>query len=443
MDDEEPEGPMHEPQVDVAVVGGGLAGLAAAATAARTGARVVLLDGHPVGGRARTDDRNGFRFNRGPRALYIAGPGAKFLKTMGIRPTGGKPPLHNTMGTLGGELGLLPAGPGSLARTPLLRARSKVAVGRYLALLPRLKPERYAGTSVDGWLAGTGLADDAVALVHMLIRIATYTNNPAQLSADVAISQVQMALGKGVLYLDGGFQQLVDRLAELATGAGAELRTGQEVRAIVGELGRFELDLGDAPALHAASVVVAAGSPQAAGALTHPDGGVPASWERLGPPATAACLELGLSRPARVTTAFGVDRPLYLNHHAPPAGGLAPEGAALVHVMRYQEPDHGAGADADRAELWDHARAVGITDDLVQEQRFLSRMVVVGGYPTADQGGLPSRPPVAVEGRPGLTVAGDWVGRVGFLADAALCSGAEAGRTGAATSRPEQARVPA
>ena len=42
-------------QVDVAVVGGGLAGLAAAATAARAGRSVVLFEGAPtLGGRART-----------------------------------------------------------------------------------------------------------------------------------------------------------------------------------------------------------------------------------------------------------------------------------------------------------------------------------------------------------------------------------------------------
>ena len=59
-----------EPRVDVAVVGGGLAGLVAAATAAGGGARVVLLEPHGLGGRAATDEQHGYRFNRGPRALY-------------------------------------------------------------------------------------------------------------------------------------------------------------------------------------------------------------------------------------------------------------------------------------------------------------------------------------------------------------------------------------
>jgi len=50
----------------VVIAGAGLAGLAAAATAARAGARVLILDEKSPGGRARTDEVEGFRFNRGP-----------------------------------------------------------------------------------------------------------------------------------------------------------------------------------------------------------------------------------------------------------------------------------------------------------------------------------------------------------------------------------------
>ncbi|HTZ10385.1 MAG TPA: hypothetical protein VMB72_15035, partial [Acidimicrobiales bacterium] len=45
--------------------------------------------------------------------------------------------------------------------------------------------------------------------------------------------------------------------------------------------------------------------------------------------------------------------------------------------------------------------------------------------------GLAGRPPVAVPGRPGVFVAGDWVGPVGLLADAALDSGRAAGEAAA------------
>lgn len=430
---------MDAERFDVAVVGGGLAGLAAAATAAGHRRRVVLLDGHPFGGRARTDERGGFTFNRGPRALYLDGVGVKVLRGFGIEATGGRPPLSGARGVIGGRLGRLPGTPWELARSDVLRPRSKAALARFMVTSGRLHPDRYAGVDVDTWLATTGLPDDAVALAHMLVRVATYVNDPGHLSAEVAVGQLQMALGKGVLYLDGGFQQLVDALASVTRRRGVELRSGVSVRSLSGELGRFGVELSDGSVLEAATVVVACGSPTAAAALTHPGDTPPASWNSLGPPAAAACLELGLSRPASVTTAFGIDQPVYLNHHAPPASGLAPEGKALVHVMRYQEPGHERGADRDRQELAGIARLVGIADDLIEQERFLSRMVVTGGYPLASTGGLSARPPVLVQDRPGLSVAGDWVGPRGFLADAALASGSDAGRR-AAEAVPERSR---
>jgi phytoene dehydrogenase-like protein len=66
---------------DVIVVGGGIAGLAAATTAARHGSKVVLVDAHHLGGRAQSDHRRGFTFNRGPHALYDRGAGRDAVLT--------------------------------------------------------------------------------------------------------------------------------------------------------------------------------------------------------------------------------------------------------------------------------------------------------------------------------------------------------------------------
>ncbi len=54
----------------IIVIGGGWAGLTAAATAATAGAEVVLLEARSeLGGRARTETNNGFLFNQGAHAL--------------------------------------------------------------------------------------------------------------------------------------------------------------------------------------------------------------------------------------------------------------------------------------------------------------------------------------------------------------------------------------
>jgi len=76
---------MRNDEIDrVVVIGAGLAGLTAAATAGRAGRRVVLLEGHEPGGRARTDRRAGYAFNQGPHALYKGGPAWRVLGELGV-----------------------------------------------------------------------------------------------------------------------------------------------------------------------------------------------------------------------------------------------------------------------------------------------------------------------------------------------------------------------
>src|SRR5215472_3425545 len=95
-----------EPHVadQVVIAGAGLAGLTAAATAARAGARVLILDEKSPGGRARTDEMDGFRFNRGPHAIYTGGGGRKVMNRLGVRPATHVPPLRGARVLAGGGL---------------------------------------------------------------------------------------------------------------------------------------------------------------------------------------------------------------------------------------------------------------------------------------------------------------------------------------------------
>ena len=114
----------------VAVVGGGLAGMAAAATAAGTGADVTLFEARAhEGGRARTTAvEGGFLFNQGPHALYAGCLGIDVLRGFGIEPRGKRPPLRG-YGRLRGRIGLLPGTPIDLFKSKLVGTRSKLQLG--------------------------------------------------------------------------------------------------------------------------------------------------------------------------------------------------------------------------------------------------------------------------------------------------------------------------
>ena len=314
---------------------------------------------------------------------------------------------------------MLPTSAGSLVRLPVLGLSDKARFARLLRALPKRQGASFGALSAAEWIASLGLSSRGAGVVSALTRVATYAGDLELVPADAALAQLQLAL-RGVVYLDGGWQRLVDGLAAVATSAGARLLEGERATALHARAdGTFEVRT-PARALQAASVVVAARSPAAARALLpHPP-----AWE-LGSPATAACLDLGLRRVPATMVAFGLDQPLYLSTHSPKAH-LAPPGGAVVHVMRY-----GARASTDdRAQLWALARRCGTGGADIVAQRFLHEMTVCHALPRPGPG-LSGRPAIDATGTAGVFLAGDWVGAAGLLADASLASGEAAGQAAA------------
>jgi len=414
---------------DVIVIGAGLAGLVAAQQATRAGARVLVVDGQQPGGRARTDEHAGYLFNRGPHALYLGGHAQRVLESLGVDIAGGRP-ATDSFGSLGGEISALPAGARTLATSKLLGFRGKLAVGSLLSGFAKISAPELASVSVRRWLDTRRLPADAEALVLALIRVASYANAPDELSAEVAVGQVQQALGPGVRYLHSGWGSMV---AQLGHGLTIEKAAATRVEpAGNGTVGRVAVHLaGEAtPVRRAAVVVVASGTPQSAAALLdRPPFEVGASIE-------AACLDLGARQLAKPGFLLGIDQPLYLSNHCPPAR-LAADGGYVVHVARYLAAGDDLSPTAQRAELAQHAALAGISveEDSVDAARYLHRMTVVSAMPAAALGGLRGRPAVTASGHPDVLLAGDWVGARGHLADASLASGAAAGSLAAQRAR--------
>jgi phytoene dehydrogenase-like protein len=398
---------------DVIVVGAGLAGLAAGATAATGGASTLVLDAHQGGGRARTVEKGAYTFNMGPHALYVGGPGTAVLRSLGIEPDGVPSPFRCYRLLKDGEVHVVPSGPASLLRTTAMGRASKAQFARLLGVLPLLRPARLAGTSVRAWLEDHSLRPDAEAVVRTLIRLSTYTADVESFSADAAIRQLQIGARPGVLYLHGGWAQLIDGLAAKVT-----VRPRVSVISAEPDGHRVRVETGNGVLL-ARQVVLAAGTPAATRALLPED----PCWPELGAAVSGACLDLGVSRVPSPGYLLGVDEPIMGVTMSPPAR-QGPEGHAVVSAIRYVVTD----PETDRQSLNTHVDRLGVAPNDIVAQRFLARMVVSGAMPRAETGGLAGRPRVTDSGQPGVLIAGDWVGPEGLLADASLASGHEAGR---------------
>lgn len=437
---------------NIAIVGGGIAGLAASIYLAREGRGVTIFERRrDLGGRAVTHLRKGFRFNLGPHAVYRGGAAAGVYRELGIPIRGGRPSKAG-FALLNGSRHRLPAGLLSLLTTTALTAKAKAEAATLMFRILSADPSSYASMTVRQWIDANVRDPQLRLIVEALVRLATYSAAADQQSAAVAIDQLKIAR-RGVVYVDEGWQKIVDALHSHAVAVGVKFVTSSHVvridhdGAVRGiEFGELEisprrdtqsfalpeLNGGESGTRIPARTVLLAVDPGSARIMTS---GI--DWPDL-TPVTATCLDVALSRlpVARNTFAIGIDRPTYFSVHSR-WGQLSPHGGALIHVAKYRtrqaalsDEEFDASAPEQRTVSEDERELESLLDELqpgwreaLVHRRFLPSMTVSNALVTPQTKRPDVRTPVQ-----GLYLAGDWVGSQCILSDAALASARAAAR---------------
>ena len=370
---------------EIIVIGAGLGGLASAALLARRGARVRVLDGaHKPGGRARSRLQAGFTLNVGPHALFRHGPAQQVLRDLGVPLQGKALAKTGAYALLGEQVHDLPYAPLSLLRSKLLDGVEKLQFLRMIVGLNEKTARAASGLTVNQWLDRTASSSRIRALLGMLIRLSCYAHAPGLLAADMAVRQVAHAIHHNVMYLDGGWQRLVDALVAQLERACVPIELDATVQQIESQGGQCSAVLmADGRRLPAQHVIAAVDPGTLARLL--PGDVLAERWARAAMPLRAACLDLGvreLPHPER-RSVQALDAPLYFANHSAYAR-LAPDGCQLLGLIHYLTPGEDGRASHPILRAFIERVQPGVWERAVVK-RFMPNLIVHNDLPGAER----------------------------------------------------------
>ncbi|AZK94838.1 MULTISPECIES: NAD(P)-binding protein [Streptomyces] len=364
----------------ITVVGGGLAGLTAAISAAEAGAEVVLLEAHrTLGGRGRTAD-GPYRTSDGPHVFYT-GPLWSWLRQRGLTGPEGRVPAADALRfrfRLGGALrSLPPRGLLKLSRVPVERAPADVPF--------------------SDWAMGIAGADAARAAAHFS-GVALFHHDPGSLSAAFVQERLRRAaaLPPQARFPLGGWGQVLDLMADRARELGVRVETSARVD---------ELPAGRGPVIVAVSL--AAARKLLGDDTLHWTGG------------RTVLVDLAVRRSRKdAFVVSDLDAPGWVERFSAPAPGLAPAGVSLVQAQFPIAPDEGKAAGSAHAEALFDLGLPGWRERVLWRRDALA----VDRTGALDLPGTTWRDRPAVDRGDGVFLAGDQVAAPGLLGEVSFAS---------------------
>lgn len=375
---------------EIKIVGGGLAGLTAAITAAEAGAAVRLFEAHEeLGGRARSTG-GPYKANLGPHVIYKDGPLWAWLAERDLLPPFAGPPLT----------GIRFRWQGAVRRTPPL--------GTVPAVLRLRGREAPVDQDFRGWVAAH--ADErTAAMLSAAAGVYTFHHDPGELSAAFVWNhsvRVLLSPPPTARYLIGGWSPLVATLEDRVRRLGVKVETGSAVDAVP-----------ESPAIVATELATARELLR--------DRSL--EW-RSG---HAVCLDLGLThRRGDPFVVSDLDEAGWIERFSAPDSSLAPEGEELVQAQIPVRPEEGTESAAHRLERLLDASL----PEWRERETWRRRQVMEARTGALDWPGQTWRDRPAIDRGDGIFLAGDMVAAPGLLSEVAWASGVEAAQLAVAAA---------